>query len=362
MTVAERSFYRHLIIVSTLYLLLLALGCAGYGLIEGWSWTDSLYMTVITISTVGFGEIRPLSPVGRVFTGAMIVMGVSATAYTFSTLADFIVAGELRNLLWRRRMQSRIGKLTGHFIVCGYGRVGDQVVNELLVNDVRLVVIEIRPGLGQELENLGVIPVEGNATDDAILIQAGIAQASGICCCLPNDSDNVYVALTARALNPNLTIISRANSHESERKLQIAGADHVINPYVTSGRRMARQLIHPNILEFMDVVMHRGEVDILIEDIAVSERSSLRDQTIAATEIRKRIGSNILAVRRSDGEIFMNPVEFSLRAGDTLIALGTPEQLDVLATEADDRRRAETRAKPARRPARQPGEAPGTQD
>ena len=354
MTVAERSFYRQLIVVSTLYLLLLTLGSAGYSLIEGWSLTDSLYMTVITISTVGFGEIRPLSPQGRVFTGAMIVMGVGATAYTFSTVADFIVAGEFRNILWRRRMQNRIGKLTGHFIVCGYGRVGEHVVNELLSNDVKLVVVERLETLGPDLENLGVIPVEGNATDDAILIQAGIAQASGICCCLPNDSDNVYVALTARALNPELTIISRANSHESERKLQIAGVDHVINPYVTSGRRMARQLIHPNILEFMDVVMHRGEVDILIEEIGLSERSSLRDQTIAATEIRRRIGANILAVRRPDGEIFMNPsVDFALRAGDTLIALGTPDQLDLLATEADDQRRAQARSYASRQLRRQ---------
>ncbi len=340
MTVTAQKLYRHLIFVSALYALLLALGSGGYMVIEGWSWTDSVYMTVITISTVGFGEIRPLSPIGRVFTGGLIILGVSTTAYAFSTLADLIVAGDFRNLIWRKRMQNRIDKLNGHFIVCGYGRVGEHVVNELLANNVPLVVIEIVANLGPDLENLGVIPIEGNATDDTALIQAGIEKASGICCCLPNDSDNVYVALTARALSPNLTIISRANSHESERKLQIAGVDHVINPYVTSGRRMARQLIHPNILEFMDVVMHSGEVDILIEDIGVSERSTLRDQTIADTEVRKRLGANILAVRRPDGETFVNPgVEFALRAGDTLIALGTPEQLDHLATEADDLRR-----------------------
>ena len=245
LSAAERKIYRHILITTALYLALLTLGSTGYFLLEGWHWTDSLYMTVITVSTVGFGEIRPLSPVGRVFTGIMIIMGVTITAYTLSTVVDFIVAGEFRNLLWRRRMQSRIGKLTGHFIVCAYGRVGEQVVNELLVNKVRLVVVEIREGLVPDMENLDVILVEGNATDDAVLIEAGIEQASGICCCLPNDSDNVYVALTARSLNPNLTIISRANTHVSERKLQMAGVDHVINPYVTSGRRMARQLIHP---------------------------------------------------------------------------------------------------------------------
>ena len=339
MTVTARRLYRHLTFVIALYLLLLTLGSVGYILIEGWPWTDSIYMTVITISTVGFGEIRPLSPIGRVFTGGLIVLGVSTTAYAISTLADVIVAGEFRSLIWRKRMQNRIDKMNGHFIVCGYGRVGEQVVNELLANRVQLVVIEILATLGPDLENMGVFPVEGNATDDAALLLAGIERAAGICCCLPNDSDNVYVALTARALSPDLTIISRANSHESERKLQIAGVDHVINPYVTSGRRMARQLIHPNILEFMDVVMHRDEVDILIEDISVSERSTLRDQTIAETEVRRRIGANILAVRRPDGETFVNPgVEFALRAGDTLIALGTPEQLDLLATEAEDRK------------------------
>ncbi len=337
MTAQGRRFYRHIIVVVGLYALLLAVGWVGYVLIEGWSWTDSVYMTVITISTVGFGEIRPLSPAGRVFTGAMIIMGVSTTAYAFSTLADVIVAGEFRNLIGRRRMQNRIDKLRGHFIVCGYGRVGEAVVQDLLAHNEELVLIEMLASLRSHFENTKVIMVEGNATDDSALIQAGIEHAAGICCCLPNDSDNVYVALTARALNPDLTVISRANSPESERKLLIAGVDHVINPYVTSGRRMVRQLVHPNILEFMDVVMHRDEVDILIEEIVISERSHLRDHTISATEVRKRLGANILAVRRPDGETFVNPgVDFPLRASDTLIALGTPEQLHLLATEAED--------------------------
>ena len=348
MTVTERNFYRHLVIVTVLFLLLLALGSIGYRIIEGWPWADGLYMTVITISTVGFSETRPLSPLGRIFTGTMIVMGAGATAYTFSTIADYIVSGEFRRILRRRRMQNRIDKFDGHFIVCGYGRVGSQVVKELLESNTKLVVIEIQTSLLVELENLGVILVEGNATEDSVLTRAGIEKAVGICCCLPTDSDNVFVVLTARVLNPNLTIISRANSHESEHKLQIAGADHVINPYVTSGHRMARQLLHPNIVEFMDVVMHRGKVNILIEDIRVSDESTLRDQTVAGTEIRRKIGANILAVRRFENEIFMNPgVDFRLQAGDTLIALGTLDQLDLLASMADDQRRAPTRKNPA---------------
>lgn len=337
MTPLVRKFLSHFIVVVGLYLILLAVGWVGYVYIEGWSWTDSVYMTVITISTVGFGEIRPLSPTGRVFTGAMIIMGVSTTAYAFSTMANLIVTGDFRSLIWRKRMQNRIDKLRGHYIVCGFGRVGEHVVQDLMAHDEDLVLVEMLPSVRHEFENSNVIMVEGNATDDKVLLQAGIDHAAGICCCLPNDSDNVYVALTARALNPNLTIISRSNSPESERKLIIAGVDHVINPYTTSGRRMARQLVHPNILEFMDVVMHQGKLDIVIEEIEISERSPLRDVTISQTEIRKRLGANILAVRRPDGETFLNPgVEFHLRASDTLIALGTPEQLDLLATEAQD--------------------------
>ena len=344
MTVAERNFRRQRIILPSIFLVLLVLGSLGFMLIEGWSWTDSMYMTVITISTVGFGEIRPLSPAGRIFTGVMIVLGVSATAYTFSTVAEFIVTGEFRKILRRKRMQNRIGKLEGHFIVCGYGRVGAEVVKELLESNTRLVVIEKQHDLQVELENLGVIPVEGNATEDAALTQAGIERASGICSCLPNDSDNVYVTLTARSLNPNLTIISRANSPESERKLQIAGANHVINPYVTSGYRMARQLLHPNIVEFMDVVMPHGAVHMLIEDIRVSDQSELQEQTLGATEIRRKTGANIMAVRRPGGDISVNPgVDFQLQAGDMLIALGTVEQLDLLASAANDLRRAHRR-------------------
>ena len=179
--------------------MLLIFGSLGYMWLEGWSWTDSLYMTVITLSTVGFGEVRQLSPTGRIFTGVMIIMGVSATAYTFSTVAEFVVTGEFRRYIRRRRMQNRNGKLIAHFIICGCGRVGKQVVKELLDADSELVAVDMLANLRTGLENLGATFVEGDATDDAVLIQAGIEKAVGICCCLPNDSDNVYIALAARA-------------------------------------------------------------------------------------------------------------------------------------------------------------------
>ena len=353
MTVAERNFYRTLITVVVIFLALLAFGSLGYMWLEGWSWTDSLYMTVITLSTVGFGEVRQLSPTGRIFTGVMIVMGVSATAYTFSTVAEFFVTGEFRRHIRRRRMQNRIRKLDAHFIICGYGRLGGQVVKEFLQADSELVAIDVQASLRTELENLGATFVEGDATDDEILLQAGIEKAIGICCCLPNDSDNVYVALAARGLNPNLTISARANSHGSERKLKSAGVDHIINPYVASGHRMARQMLSPNIVEFMDVVMPQDTVNseepgILIGDILVSERSPLVGQTLAAAEIRRTTGASILAVRRQTGQIAVNPhLDFTLEADDKLIALGTYDQLDLLATTSDDQRRIYTRVHPS---------------
>lgn len=329
-----------MVIVSGIFLGLLAVGTAGYIVLEEWPAIDAFYMTVITISTVGFGEIRAMSNTGRLFTAVLIVSGVGAAAYTFSSVADYIVAGELRGVLRRQRMENRIRKLENHYIVCGYGRVGMQVAQELSHSRVELVLIDLANERFADLDAAGVLRVIGNASEDGVLQQAGIEKAAGLCACLPDDADNVFVTLTARTLNPKLTIISRANTSENERKLRIAGADHVINPYSISGHRMARQLMHPNVVEFMDVVMRRGHVEMLIEEIRVSNESTVQDKTIAECDIRQRTGANILAVRRPGGKTFTSLAgDFVLQAGDVMIALGTPEQLDTLAQMADDQRR-----------------------
>lgn len=328
-----------MIIVVSIFLVLLTAGTVGYIRLEGWPLVDAFYMTVITISTVGFGEIRAMSNVGRLFTSILIVMGVGAAAYTFSSVADYIVAGELRGVLRRQRMENRIRKLENHYIVCGYGRVGTQVAQELAHSHVETVLIDLINERFEELEAAGIITVVGDASADAVLLQAGIERASGLCSCLPEDADNVFVTLTARTLNPKLTIIARANTQENERKLRIAGADHVINPYSISGHRMARQLMHPNVVEFMDVVMRRGQVEMLIEEIRVSADSRVKEKSIAECNIRQRTGANILAVRRPGGKTFTSMGgEFVLMAGDLLIALGTPDQLESLAGMADDQR------------------------
>lgn len=336
----EPGLFRRMIIVSGIFLGLLVVGTIGYVVLEGWPTIDAFYMTVITISTVGFGEIRAMSNTGRLFTAVLIVLGVGAAAYTFSSVADYIVAGELRGILRRQRMENRIRKLENHYIVCGYGRVGMQVAQELSHSHVDLVLIDKDTERFSDLNEAGILTVAGDASEDGVLVQAGIENAAGLCSCLPEDADNVFVTLTARTLNPKLTIISRANTSENERKLRIAGADHVINPYSISGHRMARQLMHPNVVEFMDVVMRRGQVELLIEEILVNSGSAIQDKTIAECEVRQRTGANILAVRRPGGKTFTSLAgDFVLRTGDVMIALGTPDQLDKLAEMADDRRR-----------------------
>ncbi len=329
---SEVSLLRRLVVVLGLFVAIILVGTTGYMFLEGWPWTDALYMTLITISTVGFGEIRPLSERGRMFTAALIVMGVGGAAYTFSTVADYLIAGELRGILRRQRMQKRIQQMHGHYIVCGFGRMGRQVAAELVRNEpVEVVVVERSPELLEAIEQLGAFPVHGDAAADGVLEQAGIERAAGLCVCLPHDADNVFTVLSARTLNRTMTIIARANSEESERKLRIAGATHVINPYSISGRRMARQLIHPSVMEFMDVVMHQGQVEFRIEEIQVKAGSSLDGKTLEECNVRRRTGVNVLAVRRPTGEILTNlSGDFVLRPGDVLIGLGTPKQLEAL--------------------------------
>ena len=335
----ELNLSRRLLVVVGLFAGLMLAGTIGYILIEGWSWQDSLFMTVITLSTVGFGEVRPLSTGGEIFTIALIVMGVGGAAYTFSTVADYIVAGELRGVLRRQRMQKKINQLTGHYIVCGYGRVGKRVALDLKDNGAEVVLVELDAESALSMDKHSFPHVIGDASDDVILRQAGIERAKGFCSCLPSDAENVFAVLTARTLNKNLTIIARADKMNSERKLLVAGADHVISPHAIGGHRMASQLLHPNVMEFLDVVMRQGNLELWIEEIVVHHGSDLEDHTLADGRIRTRTGANVLAVRRPDGTTFTDPGgSFTVQYRDCFIALGTPEQLISLADLANDSR------------------------
>ena len=330
-----------LIFVLGLAATLLASGTIGYMLIEGWGWHDAFFMTVITLSTVGYGEVRPLTELGETFTIVLILLGVGGVAYTFSTLADYIVAGELNGFLRRQRMMRDINKLRNHYIICGYGRVGQQVARGLRANNYDVVVIDIVDEHIGDFEEEGIYYVIGDAASDPVLQQAGIEHASGLCTCLPSDATNVFVVLSARTFNQNLFIISRGNLPESERKLRIAGASQVINPYTITGHRMAAQLLHPSVVEYLDVIMRAGDLELRIEELKISETSSMNGKSLLECNVRGDTGVNVLAIRRHDGRLYTHlPADFRLSADDILIGLGTQPQLSQLAMRAGDQRHA----------------------
>ncbi len=336
----EPTLLRRLRMVLILLAILIAFGTGGYMTLEQWSVHDALYMTVITLSTVGYGEVRPLTQAGELFTMLMIFGGVGVLAYSFSTVTDYIVAGELQGYLRRRRTERKIAHMQEHTIICGYGRVGRQVVEELHANEVRLVVIDVDLALAAELEPMGILFVAGDASDDHVLESAGLSRAAGLCSCLPNDATNVFVVLSARQKRPDVFILSRCNQPENQDKLRIAGADKVINPYVTTGRQMATQLLYPSVMDFLDVVIRRDDLELRLQEIIVGESSSLVHNTLGDAHVRSQTGVNVLAVRRDKRTFDTNPGgDFVVEAGDALVCLGTPEQLNVMAEFAADGRR-----------------------
>jgi len=335
--VLRTNLHRRLSIILSLGFCLLLSGTIGYMIIEEWSWTEALYMTVITLSTVGYGEVRPLTTEGQFFSIVLIVMGAGSIAYAFSAVADYIIAGELYGILRRQRMIREINKLRNHYIICGYGRVGNQVAEGLRADGYDIVVIEKDPDRAAPLEEELINHIVGDAAEDDILCEAGIEYANGLCTCLREDADNVLVTLTARTLNPDLFIIARSNSPSTERKLHIAGANQVINPYLIAGHRMAAQMTHGGVMEFLDVVMRRRDLELHIEEIVVGEGSALDGKTLAEGRVRSETGVNILAVRQVSGKLLIDlGPSFQLSVGDALICLGTPQQLADLAQQAAD--------------------------
>ncbi|MDI6693075.1 MAG: potassium channel protein [Anaerosomatales bacterium] len=309
---------------------ILVAGTVGYTLIEGWHPFDSLYMTVITVATVGFREIRPLSDAGRVLTMGLILMGVGALGYSFGTIVEFMVEGHLRTILEGRRMQKRISELSDHYIVVGIGRVGSVVARSLADEGVPFVVVDSCEECRAAAEEAGWLFVHGDATSEEILLQAGVKRAKGLVAAVDTDADNLFVVLTARMLNPDLFIVARSTSIASERKILSSGADRVITPNVIGGRRMAAMLMRPAVADYLDVVMHGDGLEYRLDALRVTATSEIAGQTIAEAQIRDKTGVFVLAVRSGDA---LNPnpgPETRLAAGDELIALGTREQLATL--------------------------------
>lgn len=313
-----------LILVSTFIL-----GTLGYHYIEGWSFVESLYTTVITLATVGYGDFHPQQMTGRLFTIILIVFGVGAMAYTAGIATEVMVEGQLKRAMGRGKLKKKIEKLVDHYIVCGYGRIGQVICRQFTAAAIDFVVIDDDPEAVQRIEEEGLIYYHGSATEDKSLLETGVERAKGVVCALPSDAQNLYVILTAKEYNPGLYILTRAEGETSERRLMRAGADRAISPYTVGGMRMAMAALRPAVVDFIDITMRGQGLDLRMEEIAVSDTSPIHGTSLAESKIRQRHGIIIVAVKKESSEMIFNPeAGYTIEQGDRLITLGEKEKLN----------------------------------
>ncbi len=326
-----RTFKRIWITLIALILILLG-GTFGYVIIEeDWSPTEAFYMTIITLSTVGFQEVRVLSDDGRLFTSGLILLGIGVVGYGFGSVAAFFIEGELRDLFRIRRMEKTIERMQDHIIICGYGDEGKHAGEELKRSNTPFLVIDKNPDVVQRLQDNGVPAINGDATEDDIILQAGVSVAQGLIAAVQEDSENVFVTLTARGFNPDLTIVARAAHEGTVSKLFRAGASKVISSAEIGGRRMASVLLRPRVVNFLDVMMHDDELALRLEEVRVSAEGPFAGKSIRELHVRARTGTLIIAHQQSDDAMEINPgAETILSAGDVLIVLGNEKQIEEL--------------------------------
>jgi len=305
-----------------LVIIVLITGTIGYTVIEDWSLFESFYMTVITLSTIGYQEIKPLSNTGRGFTIFLVFFGVGVVAYVVNNGIRIVFEGEIQALIGRRKVEKKLKNLKNHYIVCGYGRMGRIICKEFKQSGVVYVVIE-KNFQDLDIHHEDIIFIQGDATKDEILFKAGIDRAKGLISVLSTDAQNLFVVLSARVLNPSLLIVARAGEEGSEQKLLRAGADRVISPYQIGGLRIAHSVLKPAVVDFIEFATKSGNIELQMEEIVVSEKSSITDRTIHESGIGRELGVIIVAIKRKTGEMKFNPMHNTvIRAGDTLIAIG----------------------------------------
>jgi voltage-gated potassium channel len=319
--------WRRLTFALTALVAVVVAGTIGY-IVLGFDVLDALYQTVTTVTTVGFREVEPLSSAGKVFTIVLIVFGVGTALYTLSVIIEGLIEGQLPEVFGRRRMERRISGMSDHVVVCGWGRVGKAIARDLTATGGRAVVIDSD---ASRLEDLPHPSVLGDATDDKVLERAGIHRARAVVAALQTDAGNLFVTLSARALRPELFIVARVRLEENEAKLLRAGADRVVNPQSIGGARMAAFVLQPHVTEFLDVVMHERGIEFRLEEIPVDDGSPIDGASIREAHVRDRTGALVLALRDEDGSFKTNPPpEAVIRAGQVMIAIGTPGDLQKL--------------------------------
>jgi voltage-gated potassium channel len=321
------SQLRRIVVALLLVLAVLVVGSIGY-MVLGYSPLDAVYQTVTTITTVGFSVLHPLHTAGKIFTIALILAGVGTALYAFSVILESLVEGHLRQYFERRRMERDIARMSGHTIVCGWGRVGRAVAGYLSGMGSEVVVVDLDQ---QRVAGISYPAVVGDVTDDRVLHRAGIMRARSLIAAIDTDAENVFVTLSARALRPDLVIVARARTEASEPKLLRAGATRVVNPQRIGGQRIAAAASQPHVVEFLDVVMHDGSLEFRLEEVPVGDGSLLAGQTLRQADVGETTGALVLAVLGRDGVFLANPpMHTPIEPGHVLIAIGTEEQLSAL--------------------------------
>ncbi|MBA3037786.1 MAG: potassium channel protein [Desulfobacterium sp.] len=323
---------KHLIISFLLTLLISIIGTVGYMTIEGWNLLDSIYMTVTTISTVGYSEVHKLSRFGIIFTSGLIFIGVGFCLYMAGAMVQFMVEGRIRAVLGRRRLDNKISKLKNHYIICGYGRIGKVLCSNLLVKkNFDLIVIESKKDLIPAMEEEGVLFLSRDAVEEDTLIRAGIKTAKGLVAVLASDADNVFLVLTARQLNPDLYITARATRNEAKSKLIAAGANNVVSPYELGALTMSQRILRPAVTNFLDLAFNEQGNDIRMEEIPVGASSKIINIMLKDSGIRQKYNLIIIAIKKHDGNMTFNPSsETKIQAGDTVIVVGQDSNLQKL--------------------------------
>jgi voltage-gated potassium channel len=322
-------FYAPLLILLSLWVI----GTIGYVFIEDYSWFDAFYMTIITVATVGYQEVHPLSVEGKLFTAFLIITSFGTFAYAVSSITKFVIDGEFNEFFKNRKLNATIDKISDHVIICGYGRNGRQAAQVLKKHHKRFVVIENSATLTATLNHkFSELVITGDSTQDEVLIKAGILRAKAIITTLPVDADNLFIVLSARNLNKNLTIISRASEDNSDTKLKIAGANNVIMPDRVGGAHMASLVMKPDVMEFIDHITAEGGDNISLEEISFERiPDELKNKTLKDLEIRNRSGANIIGYKTATGEYIVNPsADTRIIPASKLFVLGTPEQIAAL--------------------------------
>ena len=316
------------LIVVYLLVALLTLGTSGYMLIEGWSFIEALYMTVITMTTIGFTEVRPLSTTGRIFTLGLIVFGVITATYSISMVIELFTSAEFQEQLHSRRRRKELSKITNHCIICGFGRMGRSLASEMKTRNAAFVVIDQNSEVIERCHHLGFLAILGNAADERILREAGIEQASSLIAAANSDAENVFIVLTAKSMKPDLQIIARCNSEASIPKFEKAGASTVISPYIIAGRRIAQMLTHPNVTNFLDGMLEFGGQQMRLEEFVIGQNSALAGLTLREAKLK----AAVLAVYHPEQTLISHPnAETKLLPGAAIIVMGLDQELNKLA-------------------------------